>query len=259
MGRRDVAASPRSRAVSCRAGRRTAASSVSPPRAAGRTGRRWPPTARCTSPRTAGWADGPRTTPGIQRVTPDGDVDDGRHRGRRPDARRSQRPRLRRRRPAVVHRSARRSDDPARNDRPGRMFAVDPSTGEGELVVELGPVFPNGIAFLADGTLVWTESFTRRVMATGRRRARARRSSCPSATSPTGCASAPTAACTWPSTYAHCVSVVDGRRDRRPLHVRRRDGDELLLRRDRPLRHRVPPRHAVALPARRRGLRRSAR
>ena len=47
----------------------------------------------------------------------------------------------------------------------GRIFAVDPSSGDGELVIELGPVFPNGIAFLADGTLVWTESFSRRVMA----------------------------------------------------------------------------------------------
>lgn len=55
--------------------------------------------------------------------------------------------------------------DPARNDLPGRIYAVDVATGEGELVLELGPVFPNGIAFLADGTLVWTESFTRRVVA----------------------------------------------------------------------------------------------
>ena len=55
--------------------------------------------------------------------------------------------------------------DPARNDRPGRIFALDVATGEGELVIELGPVFPNGIAFLADGNLVWTESFTRRVVA----------------------------------------------------------------------------------------------
>jgi gluconolactonase len=55
--------------------------------------------------------------------------------------------------------------DPARNSKPGRLYAVDATTGEGELVIELGPVFPNGIAFLADGTLVWTESFTRRVVA----------------------------------------------------------------------------------------------
>ena len=38
-----------------------------------------------------------------------------------------------------------------------------------------------------------------------------------------------------------------GRRDRRQAAVRRRHGHELLLRRDRPLRHRFPQRHAVAL------------
>ena len=54
--------------------------------------------------------------------------------------------------------------DPARNSLPGRLFAVDVASGEGELVLELGPVFPNGIAFLQDGTLVWTETFTRRVL-----------------------------------------------------------------------------------------------
>jgi gluconolactonase len=57
------------------------------------------------------------------------------------------------------------SADPARNPNPGRLYAIDAATGQGELVLELGPVFPNGIAFLADGTLVWTESFTRRVVA----------------------------------------------------------------------------------------------
>jgi gluconolactonase len=54
--------------------------------------------------------------------------------------------------------------DPSRNALPGRIFAIDPASGEGELVIELEPVFPNGIGFLADGSLVWTESFTRRVM-----------------------------------------------------------------------------------------------
>jgi len=55
--------------------------------------------------------------------------------------------------------------DPAKNSRPGRLFALDVATGQGELIVELGPVFPNGIGFLSDDTLVWTESFSRRVMA----------------------------------------------------------------------------------------------
>lgn len=57
------------------------------------------------------------------------------------------------------------ASDPERNDRPGRLFALDVTSGEGELVREVGPVFPNGIGFLADDTLVWTESFSRRVMA----------------------------------------------------------------------------------------------
>ena len=46
----------------------------------------------------------------------------------------------------------------------GRLFAYDTTTGDAELLIELGPVYPNGIGFLADGTLVWTESFSRRVM-----------------------------------------------------------------------------------------------
>jgi gluconolactonase len=57
------------------------------------------------------------------------------------------------------------SSDPARNRRPGRLFAYDLAAERGELIAELGPVFPNGIAFTSDGTLVWTESFSRRVMA----------------------------------------------------------------------------------------------
>lgn len=55
--------------------------------------------------------------------------------------------------------------DPAHNDLPGRLFALDVVSGEGDLILDVGPVFPNGIAFLADGTLVWTESFSRRVSA----------------------------------------------------------------------------------------------
>ncbi len=54
--------------------------------------------------------------------------------------------------------------DPARNGLPGRLYVVDLSTGVGELVREVGPVFPNGIAFTAEGQLLWTESHTRRVM-----------------------------------------------------------------------------------------------
>jgi gluconolactonase len=53
--------------------------------------------------------------------------------------------------------------DPAGDVRPGRILAVDPATGDGELVVELGPVYPNGIAFSPDGRLAWSESFSRRI------------------------------------------------------------------------------------------------
>lgn len=57
------------------------------------------------------------------------------------------------------------ASDPSRNSKPGRIFVWDVRAGTGELVLELGPVFPNGIGFDANGTLLWTESFTRRVMA----------------------------------------------------------------------------------------------
>ena len=53
--------------------------------------------------------------------------------------------------------------DPSGPVCPGRIFAVDPASGAGELVVEIGPVYPNGITFLADGRLVWSESFGFRI------------------------------------------------------------------------------------------------
>jgi gluconolactonase len=110
-----------------------------------------------------GMGAGPRTTPGIQRVAADGSVDvvatevagvrlDGPNDLAFGDDGR------------LWFTDPRGDSDPNRNGEPGRIFAIDPTTGEGELVIELDPVFPNGIGFLADGTLVWTESFTRRVM-----------------------------------------------------------------------------------------------
>jgi gluconolactonase len=45
---------------------------------------------------------------------------------------------------------------------PGRVFAVDAS-GEGELIVELDHVYPNGIVADPDGSIVWAESYTRRI------------------------------------------------------------------------------------------------
>jgi gluconolactonase len=55
--------------------------------------------------------------------------------------------------------------DRARNTNPGRIFAWDLARGYGELVIELGAVFPNGIGFDRAGSLTWTETFSRRVMA----------------------------------------------------------------------------------------------
>jgi gluconolactonase len=45
---------------------------------------------------------------------------------------------------------------------PGRLFVVDRS-GDGELVLELPEVYPNGIAFDAQGRLYWTESMAHRI------------------------------------------------------------------------------------------------
>jgi len=45
---------------------------------------------------------------------------------------------------------------------PGRLYALDGS-GDGELVIERPEVYPNGIAFDADGRLYWTESLAHRV------------------------------------------------------------------------------------------------
>jgi gluconolactonase len=45
---------------------------------------------------------------------------------------------------------------------PGRLFAVGPS-GAGEMLLELPGVYPNGIAFDAQGRLYWTESAAHRV------------------------------------------------------------------------------------------------
>jgi gluconolactonase len=112
---------------------------------------------------SGGMPPGGRATPGIQRVAFDGavesvvtEIDGIRLEGPNdlafgPDGR-------------LWFTDPRGAPDPEVNARSGRLFAVDVVSGEGELILELGPVFPNGIGFEADGSLVWTESFTRRVM-----------------------------------------------------------------------------------------------
>jgi len=107
-----------------------------------------------------------RTRPGIQRVEPDGAVTmvctelGGLALGAPSDLTTGPDGRLYLTDPGDVI-------DPAGDVRPGRIFAVDPATGQGELVVELGPVYPNGIAFDAGGRLLWSESFGMRLGALG--------------------------------------------------------------------------------------------
>ncbi len=149
-----------------------------------------------------------RITAGIQRVTLDGDVtmvatevggltlDGPNDLAFGPDGR-------------LWFTDPRGAPDPADNDRPGRLFALDPSTGDGELVAEVGPAFPNGIAFLADDTLVWTESFTRRVMrlVDGRPEVIIE---LPERHAPDGLCVGADGTLYVATTYAHCVSVVAG-------------------------------------------------
>ncbi len=49
--------------------------------------------------------------------------------------------------------------DPATKPHPGYIFALDGS-GQGEVIAELAPVYPNGIVAESDGSIVWVESYT---------------------------------------------------------------------------------------------------
>jgi gluconolactonase len=99
--------------------------------------------------------------------------------------------------------------DPSKNERNGRLFAVDVASGDGELIAELDPVFPNGIAFDGDGVLHWTESFTRRVMrmVDGSPEVVVQ---LPERFFPDGMCFGADGTIYVASTYGHCVSVVDG-------------------------------------------------
>ena len=151
-----------------------------------------------------------RTTAGIQRVSLDGEVttavtavdgitldapndlafgDDGR----------------------LYFTDPRGAPDPAENDRPGRIFSVDLASGDGELVVELGPVFPNGIVFAHDGSLLWSESFSRRVMILDGGRPEVL-VELPDHHYPDGMCVGEDGRLYVASTYAHCVSVIENGR-----------------------------------------------
>ena len=52
--------------------------------------------------------------------------------------------------------------DPVNRPDGGFIYRLGPD-GSGELLVELPPVYPNGIAVEADGSVVWVESYTRAV------------------------------------------------------------------------------------------------
>jgi gluconolactonase len=98
--------------------------------------------------------------------------------------------------------------DPARNNLGGRIFCWDFATSRGQLIAQLEPVFPNGIAFDRDGTLLWTESFSRRVMALrdGKPELIAE---LPTRHFPDGFCIDEEGRLYVASTYGHCVSVIE--------------------------------------------------
>lgn len=51
--------------------------------------------------------------------------------------------------------------DPAVRGEEGKLFALGPDGGE--LLVRVGPTYPNGLGFLLDGRLLWVESYERTV------------------------------------------------------------------------------------------------
>jgi gluconolactonase len=101
--------------------------------------------------------------------------------------------------------------DPARNKNPGRIFAWDLARGCGELIAELGPVFPNGIAFDHHGTLHWTETFSRRVMKLQNNTPELV-AQLPERHFPDGFCIDEDGLLYVASTYGHCVSVIQGDR-----------------------------------------------
>lgn len=98
-------------------------------------------------------------------------------------------------------------DDPSANQNSGRLGALDLATGAGELIREVGPVFPNGIAFDPDDRLLWTESFTRLVMAADGVDSHAL-GELPERHYPDGFCVGADGTLYVAATYAHCVAVI---------------------------------------------------
>jgi gluconolactonase len=98
--------------------------------------------------------------------------------------------------------------DAAKNTASGRIFALDLRSGKGELLRELGPVYPNGIGFDAAGALVWVESFSRKGFRLQDGRAELL-FELPERHFPDGFCFDASGRMYVASTYAHCVSVVE--------------------------------------------------
>lgn len=99
--------------------------------------------------------------------------------------------------------------DASKNQSPGRIFAWDRDSGRGELLLQLEAVFPNGIAFDPQGNLLWTESFSRRVM-TLRDGVPALVAELPERHFPDGFCVDAQGRLYVGATYGHCVTVIEG-------------------------------------------------
>jgi len=98
--------------------------------------------------------------------------------------------------------------DAAKNTASGRLFALDLRSGQGELVRELGPVYPNGIGFDAGGALTWVESFSRKGYRLQDGQAKLL-FELPERHFPDGFCFDASGRMYVASTYAHCVSVIE--------------------------------------------------
>jgi gluconolactonase len=112
-------------------------------------------------PTVGGWAAAETRPPSIQRAAPDGSVEvvvteaDGMKLNAPND--------LTFGRDGRLYFTDSGDWDPVGKPDPGRICVVQPD-GSCHLLEELEPVYPNGIVAEADGSIVWVESYTRRVV-----------------------------------------------------------------------------------------------